>query len=341
MRTTSRSICAATVLASLPVIDVSVYTSARPLPSSANRSPLTSTTGRCATVTATVPAAPPLVAVTFATPLTPSAATKSPVGPTCPSDGGATDHVTGAFRALSNWSFRTAVSCALAPLYTIVLGDEVTIIVGAGVVLTVAASPSYAIAPSPPANESSTTVAATLPPCASTTTAYCVSSSSPGTPRGSTRMVAPADKPTTCCRVMSRPSAKRYQRNVALVAPADCSRMGVVQPLGPPSVRVTFGRYARLPGLAFPTKPNAVVEPTAIANTANWPPLTVADHSPSGSDCASKDHERPGPIGAGAAIEVVPPPRRSSSEGVAGDAPVFSTTSRVVRPSTLRAMDGT
>jgi len=77
--------------------------------------------------------------------------------------------------------------------------------------------------------------------------------------------------------VRSRPSAKRYQRSVALVAPADWRRIGVVQPLGPPSVRVTFGRYARLPGFAAPMEPNALVAEVVTARAANWPPLTVAE----------------------------------------------------------------
>src|SRR2546428_12947024 len=88
---------------------------------------------------------------------------------------------------------------------------------------------------------SSTTTAATLPPVAATTTAYCVSSVSVGTVRGSTRTPEPGVSGTVC--VVTRvPSEKRYQLSVALVAVADWRRIGVVQPVAPPSVRVTLGR---------------------------------------------------------------------------------------------------
>src|SRR2546425_12807646 len=88
---------------------------------------------------------------------------------------------------------------------------------------------------------SSTTTAATLPPVAATTTAYCVSSVSAGTVRGSTRTPEPGERGTVCV-VTSVPSEKRNQLSVALVAVADWSRIGVVQPVAPPRGRVTFGR---------------------------------------------------------------------------------------------------
>src|SRR5437879_1805693 len=88
---------------------------------------------------------------------------------------------------------------------------------------------------------SSTTIAATLPPVADATTAYCVSSVSAGTVRGSTRTPDPGVSGTVCV-VTRLPSENRYQLSVALVAVADWSRIGVVQPVAPPRVRVTFGR---------------------------------------------------------------------------------------------------
>src|SRR5438552_68870 len=59
--------------------------------------------------------------------------------------------------------------------------------------------------------------------------------------RGSMRTPAPAMSGTVC-DVASVPSAKRYQLSVAFEAVDDCSRIGVVQPLAPPRLRVTFGR---------------------------------------------------------------------------------------------------
>src|SRR5438094_677066 len=54
-----------------------------------------------------------------------------------------------------------------------------------------AANPSYAIAPSPPRKLSSLTMAATVPSVPVIVTAYCVSSVSPGTVRGSIRTALP------------------------------------------------------------------------------------------------------------------------------------------------------
>src|SRR2546426_10592861 len=112
------------------------------------------------------------------------------------------------------------------------------------------------------------------------TTAYCVSSARPGTRRGSTRTEAPGTSGPMVCRVTSAPSAKRYQRAVADTAPADWTRKGVVHPLGPPSVRVTLGRYARFPTDA-PTNAMAVTGLVRASSTANWPPLTTSPYSPS------------------------------------------------------------
>src|SRR3972149_1367374 len=95
---------------------------------------------------------------------------------------------------------------------------------------------------SPPDRLSSVTMAATRP-AVSSTTAYCDPSASPGTDRGSMRVVPPTVSVTVWV-VTSDPSAKRYQRSVALVAVADWMTIGVVQPRsGGPDVsdRVTFG----------------------------------------------------------------------------------------------------
>src|SRR2546428_3147444 len=164
------------------------------------------------------------------------------------------------------------------------------------------------MAPSPPCVLSSVTTAATPPPAASMTAAYGVASARPGTARGSTRTEAPGTSGAMVCRVTSAPSAKRYQRAVAEAAPADWMRKGVVHPLGPPRVRVTFGRYARLPTDA-PTNAIAVPGLVSASSTANWPPLTTSPYSPSprhvavpaaghavtpsASTRGSNDHERP------------------------------------------------
>ena len=55
----------------------------------------------------------------------------------------------------------------------------------------------------------------------------------------------------TVCVVTRTPSLKRYQLSAALVAVADCSMIGVVQPVAPPSVRVTFGRKYFAPALVM------------------------------------------------------------------------------------------
>jgi hypothetical protein len=58
-------------------------------------------------------------------------------------------------------------------------------------------------------------------------------------------MALPAGADTVCV-VTSAPSVKRYHFSVAPDELADCSRIGVVQPVVPPNVRVTFGRKTRL-----------------------------------------------------------------------------------------------
>ena len=99
---------------------------------------------------------------------------------------------------------------------------------------------SYAMALSPPSAYSNTTPAI-VPPVASTTTEYCVPSASPSTVRGSIFTLSPVTSGSDW--LFTRPpSLKRYQRSVAMVAPADWRTIGVVQPAGPPSARVTFGR---------------------------------------------------------------------------------------------------
>src|SRR5258706_9121084 len=74
-----------------------------------------------------------------------------------------------------------------------------------------------------------------------TSSAYCASSLSPVTVRGSIVIAVPA----TIFRVSafaSDPSAKRYQRRTRLVAVSDWIVTGVDQPFAPPRFRVTFGR---------------------------------------------------------------------------------------------------
>src|SRR5437879_12973647 len=134
--------------------------------------------------------------------------------------------------------------------------------------------------PSPPSKLSSVTIAATVPPCASTTTPYCVSSERPGTFRGSTRSAPPRPNSPTDCSAISAPSEKRYHRSVALVAPVDCTTIGVLQPRAPPSVRVTLGRYARFPWPLEPTYPIAAPPARVASSTASAPPLTPTEYSP-------------------------------------------------------------
>jgi len=88
------------------------------------------------------------------------------------------------------------------------------------------------------------TIAASVPLVPSATTAYCVSSDRPPTFRGSTRIPVPAGADTVCV-VIRTPSEKRYHRSVAPDDVTDCSRIGVVHPVVPPNVRVTFGRNTR------------------------------------------------------------------------------------------------
>src|SRR5947199_991620 len=96
-----------------------------------------------------------------------------------------------------------------------------------------------------------------------------------------------------------------------------------------------------------------------MANTANWPPPTTSDQSPSpmqvvaaaaGQGVApaarvrtSKDHARPGAIAVGAVrLADGAPARRNRSVGVALATAVFWMTRRVVRPpSAFRITDGT
>src|SRR5438552_16839500 len=78
------------------------------------------------------------------------------------------------------------------------------------------------------------------PPMPSATTAYWVLSASAATSRGSTRKAPPGATPIVCC-VTSTPSLNRYHESVTDVAVADCTITGVVQTVGPPSVRVVVG----------------------------------------------------------------------------------------------------
>src|SRR5687768_8825877 len=99
---------------------------------------------------------------------------------------------------------------------------------------------------------------ATPPAGDSTTTAYWVLSDSCGTDRGSMRMAVPPCSPVTVCWVTREPSANRYQLSLAVVTHTEVAWMtiGVVQPCGPPSVLVTFGRnhfvrYGMIPLVAM------------------------------------------------------------------------------------------
>src|SRR6185503_13310734 len=141
-------------------------------------------------------------------------------------------------------------------------------------------------------------------------------------------MAAPRPNSPTDWRVMSAPSAKRYQRSVADVAPVDCTTIGVVQPRAPPSVRVTFGRYARLPSPLAPMKPIAAPLTSVVSSTANVPPATTSEYSPiasAGFCSGSKSHVAPGLIAVGAVTETGPPPPRrwNASVGRASDVPAF------------------
>ena len=73
-------------------------------------------------------------------------------------------------------------------------------------------------------------------------TAYCVLSLSPLTVRGSMR-IEDSGVMVRFCVVTRLPSLKRYHFTVTEVAATDWSTIGVVHPVDPPSVRVTFGRY--------------------------------------------------------------------------------------------------
>ncbi len=185
----------------------------------------------------------PNVAVTVALPAV-AAAVNSPDALMVPAVEGLTDHVTGTpTYGLPVWSFTVAVNCCVAPVPTLAVIGLIASVVGTGAAVSApdAAKPSYVIAASPPSEFSSSTTAVPCPE-RSATTAYWVSSVRPLTLRGSTFTLPPLTSDGTYCVTASVPSAKRYQRSVALVAPADCSTMGVVQPVVPPSVRVMFGR---------------------------------------------------------------------------------------------------
>src|SRR5881397_2165219 len=191
------------------------------------------------------------------------------------------------------------------------------------------------------------------------TTAYWVSSARPSTKRGSTRAVTPAASDGMACRVTSAPSAKRYHRAVAEIAPADSMRKGVVQPVTPPSVRVTFGKYARLPTAVAPTNAIPVAGLVSASTTANWPPVTTSEYSPSPRQAAapatgqalwpstanrgSNDQARPG-LSCGAARVIVPgtPRRWNERIGAVSAAARFSMSRRLVRPmpSVFRDISG-
>ena len=99
------------------------------------------------------------------------------------------------------------------------------------------------MAPSPPEKFSSVTIPAMPLLSAVATTAYCVLSVRSGICRGSMWNVWPKSLKISTWVKTSEPSENRYQRRVALSEPVDWMFTGVVQPFGPPSVRVTFGKY--------------------------------------------------------------------------------------------------
>src|SRR5512138_3562374 len=101
------------------------------------------------------------------------------------------------------------------------------------------------MSPSPPLALYWYTIAVMLPVPPSAMTAYCVLSDRPTTFRGSIHVAVFGARLTFCISARV-PSLKRYHFSKTVVAVVDCSAIGVVQPFGPPSVRVTFGRKLRL-----------------------------------------------------------------------------------------------
>src|SRR5688572_16132111 len=138
------------------------------------------------------------------------------------------------------------------------------------------------MAPSPPWKLSSTTMPVAVPPTASTTTAYCVSSARPRTSRGSMRIDCFGVMGMSCATA-SEPSAKRYHETLTLVAVMLCRTSGVDQPSAPPRRRVTFGRKRRVAGWVRAEYPAAVVSPITFTTAAMLlaePPLATNEYSP-------------------------------------------------------------
>src|SRR5687768_4102312 len=121
-----------------------------------------------------------------------------------------------------------------------------------------------------------------VPPIASTTTAYCVSSARPSTSRGSMR-IACFGVMGSSCATASEPSAKRYHEILTVVAVMLCRTRGVDQPSAPPRRRVTFGRNRRVAGCVRAEYPAAVVSPITFTTAAMLlpaPPLATNEYSP-------------------------------------------------------------
>ena len=168
------------------------------------------------------------------------------------------------------------------------------------------------------------------------------------------RTVPPLTRSGTYCVTTSVPSAKRYQRRTALVAPADWSTTGVVQPLAPPRVRVMFGRYSRdvagrTAAMPMPVGALSVMPSTAkvppVTTSPCWPVATHVDAPAVGHEVVplawkrgSNDHERPARTVAGAVtVACAPLELRKVSVGLASVEPTFCTITRVVRlPSLFR-----
>src|SRR5689334_20180810 len=112
---------------------------------------------------------------------------------------------------------------------------------------------------------------------------------------------------------------------------------GVVHPLAPPSVRVTFGRYSFSANALDALTAIAVAGLSAAPTAANLPPKMSADQSPSVIDAdvaASKTQTDPGasdgPVTITAAV--TPSPwRRRSTLGVAAATPALRTNTRLER----------
>src|SRR5262249_7732099 len=134
------------------------------------------------------------------------------------------------------------------------------------------------------------------PVAASITTAYCVLSVSWAIERGSMRTASSGSRSAITCVWTRVPSENRYHFMVANGAPVDWTMIGVVHPFGPPRVRVTFGRYRVRANSLVALAPIAVEALRVAPTTANLPPDTNADQSPSVISAAvAASHEKTAP----------------------------------------------